>query len=60
MGIQEQQKQKERGLWKPDIDPLRGTSRLVKDGAQNALFLKLCITHGREQIVYQIRVATGP
>ena len=51
---------KERGLWKPEFDPLRSTSRLVKDGAETALFRKLRIAHGREEIVYQLRVATGP
>ena len=51
---------KERGLWKPEFDPPRSTSRLVKDGAETALFRKLLITHGREEIVYQWRVATFP
>ena len=51
---------KERGLWKPEFDPPRSTSRLVKDGAETALFRKLRITHGREKTVYQWRVATGP
>ena len=51
---------KEWGLCKPQFDPLRSTSRLVKDGAETALFRKLRITHGREQFVYKIRVATGP
>ena len=51
---------KERGLWKPEFDPLRSTYRLVKDGAQTALFRKLHIIHGREETVYQLRVATGP
>ena len=32
-------KQKERGLWKPEFSPLRSTSRLVKDGAETALFV---------------------
>ena len=47
----------ERGLWIPEFDPPRSTSRLVKDGAATALFR---ITHGRGEIVYQFRVATGP
>ena len=57
MGIQGQ---KERGLWKPEFDPLMSTSRLVKGGAEVALFRKLRVTHGREETVFQLRVATGP
>ena len=53
-------KHKERGVWKPEFDPLRSTSRLAKDGAETALLRKLRITRGREETVYQWRVATGP
>ena len=51
---------KERRLWKPEFDPLGSTSRLVKARAETVLFLQLRIAHGREETVYQIRVATGP
>ena len=51
---------KERGLWKPEFESLRSTSRQLKDGAETALFRKLRITRGREGIVYQLRVAAGP
>jgi hypothetical protein len=62
VGIQEQ-RTKERGLWKPEFGPLRSTSRLVKDGTETEgafFFRKVRVSHGRGEIVCQLRVTTGP